>query len=330
MPGRYLIVVLAWILDLFLIVGLALAAPQIDKTFGLNGRVAVELGVKNSGHAVLVQPDGKIVVAGSSSKGNALNFSLLRFNKNGSLDNSFNGDGSVITSLSVGDDEALALGLLSDGRIIAAGYSHNGKDRDLAIVCYRKDGSLDKEFGDKGVVLTSIGNGNEEITAVVISPSDMITVVGSTEGTAGRVLVTARYFANGEPDDTFGEQGISLIAVGADASAEGILEREDGTLVLSGSFEEKKKSSAMLVGLRADGAVDTGFGDKGVAVPAGNFAASEGYGLAVDSDGMVYVAGSVGTSRCKGCRSFPFYPERQGGLSLRRARGGGNRDQQGR
>ena len=77
MPGRYLIVVLVWILDLFLIVGLAQAAPQIDKTFGLNGRVAVELGVKNSGHAVLVQPDGKIVVAGSSSKGNALNFSLL-------------------------------------------------------------------------------------------------------------------------------------------------------------------------------------------------------------------------------------------------------------
>ena len=97
-------------------------------------------------------------------------------------------------------------------------------------------------------MLTSIGNGNEEITAVVISPSDRITVVGSTEGTAGRVLVTARYFANGEPDDAFGEQGISLIAVGADASAEGILEREDGTLVLSGSFEEQKKSSAMLGG----------------------------------------------------------------------------------
>ena len=306
MPGRYLIVVLAWILDLFLVVGLALATPQIDKTFGLNGRVAVELGAKNSGHAVLVQPDGKIVVAGSSSKGSALNFSLLRFNKNGSLDNSFNGDGSVITSLSIGDDEALALGLLSDGRIIAAGYSHNGRDRDLAIVCYRKDGSLDKEFGDKGVVLTSIGNGNEEITAVVISPSNRITVVGSTEGTAGRVLVTARYFDNGEPDDAFGEQGISLIAVGADASAEGILEREDGTLVLSGSFEEQKKSSAILVGLRADGAVDTSFGDKGVAVPAGNFAASEGYGLAVDSDGRVYVAGSVGLPGARDAALFRF------------------------
>src|SRR5512133_122079 len=79
----------------------AWAFSQLDATFGLNGRVAVELGVKSSGHAVLVQPDGKIVVAGSSAgaKGAAMNFSLLRFNQDGSLDTTFNGEGSVVTSL---------------------------------------------------------------------------------------------------------------------------------------------------------------------------------------------------------------------------------------
>ena len=71
------------------------AAPRLDASFGLDGRVAVELGLANSAHAVVVQPDGKIVVAGSSSKGATLNFSLLRFNKDGSLDPTFNGDGSV-------------------------------------------------------------------------------------------------------------------------------------------------------------------------------------------------------------------------------------------
>jgi len=168
MLNRYPLVLGIWVLLVFFCNTPLWAVTRLDAAFGLNGRVAVELGVKNSGHAVVVQPDRKIVVAGSSSKGNAFNFSLLRFNKNGSLDSTFNGDGSVITSLSVGDDEALALGLLSDDRIIAAGYSHNGKDRDLALVCYRPDGSLDKSFGDAGVVLTSIGNGNEEITALTI------------------------------------------------------------------------------------------------------------------------------------------------------------------
>lgn len=284
----------------------AWASPDLDASFGLNGKVAVELGGRSSGHAVLVQPDGKILIAGSSSQNNTLNSSLLRFNPDGTLDPSFNGDGTVTTSLSAGDNEALALGLLSDGRIVTAGYAHNGRDRDLAVICYRPDGQLDRTFGDEGVVLTSIGNGNEEITAMTVSPSDMITVAGSTEGTGGRILVVARYTAQGEPDDGFGEQGVSLIAVGEDASAEGILERRDGALVLSGSYTEKENSSAMLVGLHADGTIDAGFGEQGVAIPAGHFAASEGYGIATDENGQLYVAGAVGLPGKRDAALFRF------------------------
>jgi uncharacterized delta-60 repeat protein len=306
MPNRYPTVIGIWVVLALLFATPLGAVTRLDTAFGLNGRVAVELGDKNRGHAVLVQSDGKIVVAGSSSNKNGFNFSLLRFNTNGSLDTSFNGEGSVITSLSSGDDEALALGQLSNGRIIAAGYSHNGKDRDLALACYRQDGSLDRNFGDRGVVLTSIGNGNEEITALTIGPADMITVAGSTEGTVGRVVVLARFLANGEPDTAFGEQGVSLIGIGTDASAEGILERDDGSYVVSGSYEENKKFSAMLLGVRSDGTVDTDFGDKGVSVPAGKLTASEGYGLASDGDGLMYLAGAVGVPGARDTALFRF------------------------
>lgn len=295
-----------WIVLGFLYNTAAIAVTGLDGSFGLNGRVAVELGHKNSGHAVLVQPDGKIVVAGSSATGSNLNFSLLRFNPNGTLDPTFNGDGSVITSLSDGDDEALALALLADGRIIAAGYSHNGKDRDFAIVCYRQDGSLDRSFGDRGVVLTAIGNGNEEITAVAVGGANTITVAGSTEGTAGRILVAARYFANGNLDSGFGEHGMSLIGVGEDASAEGVVERSDGTLVLSGSTLHLQKSSVLLVGLDRYGTLNPDFGTKGVTVASGNFAASEGYGLAIDGQGMIYVAGAVGLPGKRDSALFRF------------------------
>ena len=133
------------------------AGSRLDGSFGHNGRVAVELGVRNSAHAVLVQPDGRILIAGSSSKGTARNMSLLRFNRDGSLDPTFNNDGSAITSVAIGDDEILALGLLADGRIVAAGYSHNGADRDFALVCYLPDGTLDRTFGEEGVVITPVG-----------------------------------------------------------------------------------------------------------------------------------------------------------------------------
>ena len=283
------------------------ASSGLDASFGLNGRVAVELGERSNGHAVLVQPDGKILIAGSTLQDNVLNSFLLRFNSDGTLDPGFNSDGTAITPLPTGDNETTVLGLLSDGRIVAAGYAGNGQDRDLAVICYHPDGRLDRTFGDEGMVLTSIGNGNEEITAMTISPSDMITVAGSTEGTSGRILMVARYTGHGQPDDEFGEQGVSLIGVGEDATAEGILERNDGSFVLAGSYTEEKNSSAMmLVGLNADGTIDMGFGEQGVAISAGGFAASEGYGIATDEDNRLYVAGAVGLPGKRDAALFRF------------------------
>lgn len=284
------------------------AFSRLDATFGLNGRVAVELGVKSSGHAVLVQPDGKIVVAGSSSgaKSGGMNFSLVRFQPDGSLDTTFNGEGSAVTPLVAGDNEALALGLLSDGRIVVGGYSHNGLDRDFALACYRSDGVLDRRFGVEGAVLTSIGNGNEEITALAVNGADQITAVGSTEGTAGKALAVVRYRADGSLDSSFGEQGVSLLGVGGDANAEGLVERDDGSLVISGSYQEKKNSTAVLVGLRADGMIDAAFGDKGISVVSGGFVASEGYRLAEDHDGMLYLVGAVGPLGKRDAALFRF------------------------
>jgi uncharacterized delta-60 repeat protein len=306
MHNRYLLIIGIWVLFVFAGVFPAQAVSRLDTSFGLNGRVAVELGVKNSAHAVVVQPDGKIVVAGSSSKGTALNFSLLRFNKDGSLDTTFNEDGSIQTSVSIGDDEALALALLSDGRIVAAGYSHNGVDRDFAMVCYREDGSLDQNFGKGGVVVTPIGSDNEEITAITTNSYGLITVVGATEGTTGKVLVAARYFADGELDRSFGELGVSIFGVGEDATAEGVLERADGSYVVSGSYEEKGNISLMLVGLTVDGLLASRFGEQGVAVPSGSLTGSEGFGVAEDSDGLIYVAGSVGIVGRRDAALFRF------------------------
>lgn len=292
-------------LSLILIIGfilclcrpcLSFVGTQFDDSFGLKGRVAVELGGRNGGHAALVQPDGKILVAGSSSgpNGGPMNFALLRLGHDGALDTSFNGEGSVMLSLASRDDEALALGRLSDGRIVAGGYVDNGRDRDFALACFKANGSLDLSFAADGAALTAIGNGNEEITALVVDGYDRIVVVGTSEGTAGRILVAARYLRNGTLDPDFGEQGISLVGVGSDVSAEGVLIRRDGSLLVSGAYVEAGTSRAMLVALAADGMLDTDFGKQGVVTLGEGYAASDGYGLAEDQHGLLYVAGSVG------------------------------------
>nr|WP_320010235.1 delta-60 repeat domain-containing protein [uncultured Desulfobulbus sp.] len=284
------------------------AVVQLDNAFGLNGRVAAELGQLNGGHAALVQIDGKVVIAGSSSAqtGGPLNVVLLRLDQNGQLDPSFNQEGYVLNSLVAGDDEALALGQLSDGRLVIGGYTFNGNDRDFALACYSPDGKLDKDFGYNGATLHAIGNGDEEITALAVDTADRIVVVGASQGTSGKILIAARYLKNGRLDRSFGEEGLVLLGVGEDANGEGILLRKDGKILLSGSCVEQNKQSAILVGLKSDGSLDTDFGQQGVVSLAQTSMASEGYGLAQDSTGMIYLAGAVGELGSRRAALFRF------------------------
>lgn len=85
------------------------------------GKVIIPIGSANdAAFAVAVQPDNKIVVAGTTSGNNRKDFALTRRNSDGSADNSFGSDGKIITSITPDDDQIYAI-TLGNGRIIAAG-----------------------------------------------------------------------------------------------------------------------------------------------------------------------------------------------------------------
>ena len=135
MRSQWLLSLTVWLVFSLVAVLPAGAVSRLDGSFGLNGRVAVELGVRNSAHAVLVQPDGKILIAGSSSRGAARNMSLLRFNRDGSLDTSFSDDGSAITSAAIGDDEIL-VEAFQGGAGAAGGPGGQGHDQQEGGACH--------------------------------------------------------------------------------------------------------------------------------------------------------------------------------------------------
>lgn len=273
---------------------LAFGAYTLDTAFGDNGQISESFGgISNKGFAVVVQPDGAIIVAGSKSSSADQDFSLIRYLADGSYDSSFNIDGRVVTPIGRADDEILAVGLLADGRIVAAGYSENDTDRDFALACYFPDGSLDTSFGDQGTVLIQIGNGHDEITALTVTPDNQIIIAGVAEGTSGSVIVVGRFYDDGTLDVGFGEEGLSLIGVGDDAVAEGVLVLESGRIVISGSYSEQQKTSLALIGVTVDGVVDAGFGVKGIAVASDVFGNSEGYGITATEEGKIYLAASV-------------------------------------
>ena len=140
----------------------------------------------------MVQPDGKIVVAGCSSNGGNHDFALVRYNGDGSLDLSFGATGMVTTPFRY-DDCGQSMTLQPDGKIVVAGYSHNGSSNDFALARYNSDGSLDPSFGTAGKVITPVGSFDNQARTVAVQSDGKIVVAGcGSNGNSYRFAVVAR------------------------------------------------------------------------------------------------------------------------------------------
>jgi uncharacterized delta-60 repeat protein len=126
-----------------------LPAGRLDPSFGDAGIVKTAIGRRAHGQDVTVQRDGKILVAGSGHNGSDNDFALVRYLPDGRRDPGFGDAGIVTTRLGSGDDEAHALALQGDGKIVVVGWSTAaGGLRRFAVVRYNPDGSRDTGFGE--------------------------------------------------------------------------------------------------------------------------------------------------------------------------------------
>ncbi|MCI5221264.1 MAG: hypothetical protein D3924_00925 [Candidatus Electrothrix sp. AR4] len=284
-----------------------IGATALAPDFGEDGRVAVALGTYGDlANAVVIQPDEKILVAGSTSNTANQDFMLFRLLTDGSMDPEFNIDGTVSTQVGAFDDEILALALQQDGKIIAAGYSSNAGNHDFAMVRYNSNGSLDRNFGFEGMVVTAVGESDDDITDVAIQDDGKIVLIGTALGKNGRVVVLARYLPNGTPDPSFADNGFSLSVVGLDAQAESVVLADDGRIIISGVYTDADKAGLMLIGFNETGKLERDFGYHGVATPADSSVYSEGYGIFLREDGRLLVAGSVGKPGERDATLFQF------------------------
>ncbi len=122
------------------------ADGSLDTTFDGDGKLTTDFaGNGDTIYSVELQTGGKIVAAGYNNNPANDDFALARYNADGSLDTSFDGDGMVVTDLAGGDDAAYGLALLGDGRLVAAGYGYLNKS-DFGAVRYNADGSLETSF----------------------------------------------------------------------------------------------------------------------------------------------------------------------------------------
>src|SRR5439155_1647217 len=253
----------------------------LDPAFGSEGRVLANFGGRDGARALALQANGKIVVAGftSSDFGTLRRFALARYNADGTLDPSFGGGGRVLTNFA-GRDEASALALQSDGKIVVAGFSGAGGRQDFAVARYNPDGSLDPSFGSGGRVLTDFG-GDDEAAALALQSDGKIVVTGfSFSDAGGSDIALARYNPDGTLDASFGSGGRVLTDFGL---ASGLVLQSDGRIVVAGG--------GSLARYTPDGSLDPSFGAGGRVLT--DF---DAFALALQADGKIVVAGegSVG------------------------------------
>lgn len=168
--------------------GFALARLNADGTldagFGTGGKLTTDFGAgPDRAFAVIVQPDGKIIAAGSTNNGSR--FALARYRTNGSLDSSFGTGGKVTTAFTAGASVA-ALMLQPDGKILAVGRAGG----DVVVARYNDAGQLDPSFGTGGKKVISYGPGSDAVHAALLQADGRFLLAGSARETTDDFAVS--------------------------------------------------------------------------------------------------------------------------------------------
>ncbi|MDQ3473914.1 MAG: DUF4214 domain-containing protein [Acidobacteriota bacterium] len=249
-----------------------------DDSFGTGGKVFTSIQPHNYAYDVVLQPDGKIVLMGdvydSTKQGGK--FGIVRYNADGSLDNSFGTGGKVVT-----DTFFSWMLLRPDGKIVLGGG--------LGLVRYNPDGSLDSGFGTNGKVIREL-------------PSSGIHSVLQPDG---KIVVTnygneiTRFNENGSVDTSFADNGIfrteSVYFVNNPNS---IALQPDGKIIAFGSARIGASGSGFAaLRLNPNGSPDTSFGTNGrLITPVGTKGVSYGLAVALQPDGKILGGGVTDAS----------------------------------
>ena len=229
----------------------------LDSTFGSGGIVTTDYNGQgvDSARALVLQPDGKIVAAGSVYLSAKSDFALARYNSNGTLDTTF-GAGGIVTTDFGDSEDASDVVIQPDGKIVAAGSFGDGDpDNDpskFALARYNADGTLDTTFGSGGKVLTDLGQSGHFIglSGLALQAGGKIVVAGGVRlfnenfASVSENFALVRYNTSGTLDTTFGAGGIVTTNFGVFVrAAGGIVIQPDGKVVAAGYTVHENNSS---------------------------------------------------------------------------------------
>jgi uncharacterized delta-60 repeat protein len=265
---------------------------DLDTTFDGDGKVTTDFGSERD-HAlgVAIQGDGKIVAAGRAIVAGNDDFALTRYNTDGSLDTTFDGDGKVTTDFAGELDRAFGIAIQEDGKLVAAGGGFFAGTLDFALTRYNPDGSLDPTFGGDGKVTTDFAGSSDQATGMAIQVNGKIVAAGRAMVAGTSDFALTRYNADGSLDPTFGGDGKVTTDFGAFDEALAIAIQGDGRIVAVGYTNVSGNDDFALTRFNTDGSLDTTFDGDGKVTTAFTGSVEEAFGVAVQGNGRIVAVG---------------------------------------
>lgn len=268
------------------------ADGSLDTSFDTDGIVITDIDDDNPTGAE-IQSDGKILVGGYIGMANSAtyyDFLSIRYNSDGSLDTSYNGNGKVVTTFPLSNDIATSILVQPNGKIVLSGYSDRGTDSDIILVRNNADGSLDTSFDSDGIVTIELGNSADIINKIAIQPDGKIVAAGYSFGGTFQQPTIARYNSNGSLDTSFGNQGSVIAPSQPGGQIYDVAIQTDGKIVASVSVYGENIAYTVLR-YNSNGSLDESFGVAGTVTVKVGTMRDIARGLAIQMDGKIIVSG---------------------------------------
>ena len=257
--------------------------------------------------AVAIQPDGKIVTAGYGTAAGKRDTALMRFGPDGLVDDSFATNGTLFVSLGVGNNEARAIALQPDGRIVIAGFADGPTGKRFFAARLTTGGRFDPSFNNgEGIAYVRFPSGGAEATSLALDASGRIVLGGLVSNGSNYDFAVARLTASGLLDTTFGNGGMVVTPIGnADDRGNAVVVQPDGKILVAGTMTTNvvlgqlpqfttMRGNYALVRYQENGLLDNTYGNGGIRLlemEGGQIESANG--LVLDSQSRAIVVGGA-------------------------------------
>jgi len=284
----------------------------VDSSFNNDGEVLTSfntLGASDYGYDATIQSDGKIVQVGMGIDNSHTHyFAIVRYNQNGTIDNSFGTSGKVLTTIGNAAPYARSVIVQPDSKILVGGYSASAASFPVcfALARYNSNGFLDNAFGTGGKVTTYFGAGgssgnnldDDEAYCIALQPDGKIILAGYSYlgSDTFTTFALARYNTNGSLDNTFGIGGkVRMQVPGYKGSLlRAITLQEDNKIIAVGSccnMEQCYDQNFVVARYNTNGLLDSTFGTNGIVISQLDDASNAANSVITQSDGKILVGG---------------------------------------